>query len=218
MDNQRKPNIVIITTHDSGRHFGCYGISTVQTPAIDSLASDGVKLTNMFATSSICSPSRGSLLTGQYPQRNGLMGLTGQKWRWEFKDYHRHLSYILHDEGYETAFIGVQDEVTEISNLKFDTVFSGNNESATKIAENFAEYVTNRNSNKPFYTQIGFFETHTPYNGRGADPDMEKGVTIPEQARIDQKNSSVSTKELKKHYSKFQGALKVVDQAVNIIR
>ena len=72
-----KPNILIISTHDSGCHFGCYGIPTVHTPAIDGLAAEGVRFTNMFATSSICSPSRGSLLTGRYPQRNGLIGLAG---------------------------------------------------------------------------------------------------------------------------------------------
>ena len=40
------PNIIIITTHDTGRHFGCYGVDTVHTPAIDAIADDGFKFTN----------------------------------------------------------------------------------------------------------------------------------------------------------------------------
>ena len=42
------PNIIIITTHDTGRHFGCYGVDTVHTPAIDAIADDGFRFTNYF--------------------------------------------------------------------------------------------------------------------------------------------------------------------------
>ena len=71
-----RPNIVIITCHDAGRHFGCYGIDEVHTPAVDAVASDGHLFTNYFTTSPVCSPSRGAMLTGRYPQSNGLIGLT----------------------------------------------------------------------------------------------------------------------------------------------
>jgi len=58
------PNIIIITTHDTGRHFGCYGVDTVHTPAIDAIADDGFRFTNYFTTSPVCSPSRGLCLRG----------------------------------------------------------------------------------------------------------------------------------------------------------
>lgn len=76
------PNILIISTHDTGRHFGCYGVPTVRTPAIDGLAAEGVKFNRMFAACPICSPSRGALLSGQYPLTNGLVGLAGGNWNW----------------------------------------------------------------------------------------------------------------------------------------
>ena len=46
----KHPNILIISTHDSGRHFSCYGAPTVNTPAIDQLAADGVQ----FSTNCTC--------------------------------------------------------------------------------------------------------------------------------------------------------------------
>ena len=66
------PNIVLIVSDDQGYHdLGCYGSTEVKTPNLDRLAADGVRLTNFYVTWPACTPSRGSLLTGRYPQRNG---------------------------------------------------------------------------------------------------------------------------------------------------
>ena len=66
------PNILLIYVDDMGYgDLGCYGSETL-TPNIDKLASDGMRFTNYLSASSVCSPSRGALLTGRYPQRNGL--------------------------------------------------------------------------------------------------------------------------------------------------
>jgi len=66
------PNIVLIVSDDQGYHdLCCYGSDEVKTPNLDRLAADGVRLTNFYVTWPACTPSRGSLLTGRYPQRNG---------------------------------------------------------------------------------------------------------------------------------------------------
>jgi len=71
-----RPNIVLIVSDDQGYHdLGCYGATDVKTPALDQLAREGVRLTNFYVTCSFCTPSRGSLLTGRYPQRNGTYDL-----------------------------------------------------------------------------------------------------------------------------------------------
>ena len=68
----RPPSIVLIVSDDQGYHdLGCYGSTEVKTPNLDRLAADGVRLTNFYVTWPACTPSRGSLLTGRYPQRNG---------------------------------------------------------------------------------------------------------------------------------------------------
>ncbi len=68
----RPPNIVLIVSDDQGYHdLGCYGSSTAKTPHLDRLANEGVRLTNFYVTWPACTPSRASILTGRYPQRNG---------------------------------------------------------------------------------------------------------------------------------------------------
>jgi arylsulfatase A len=52
--------------------LGCYGSEAIETPNIDSLADDGVRLTQFFSCSPVCSPSRAGLLTGRYPKRSGV--------------------------------------------------------------------------------------------------------------------------------------------------
>ncbi|MHC4558399.1 MAG: sulfatase-like hydrolase/transferase [Planctomycetota bacterium] len=70
--SKQPPNIVLIVSDDQGyRDLGCYGAAEVKTPNLDRLAAGGVRLTNFYVTWPACTPSRGSLLTGRYPQRNG---------------------------------------------------------------------------------------------------------------------------------------------------
>ncbi len=67
------PNILLIVSDDQGFHdLGCYGGTEIKTPNMDRLAREGVRLTNFYVTWPACTPSRGSLLTGRYPQRNGI--------------------------------------------------------------------------------------------------------------------------------------------------
>jgi arylsulfatase A-like enzyme len=74
--NTDLPNIVLIVSDDQGYHdLGCYGATDVKTPTLDRLAEKGVRLTNFYVTCSFCTPSRASLLTGRYPQRNGTYEL-----------------------------------------------------------------------------------------------------------------------------------------------
>ncbi len=66
------PNILLIVSDDQGYHdLGSCGNDTILTPNLDRLAEQGVRLTSFYVTWPACTPSRGSLLTGRYPQRNG---------------------------------------------------------------------------------------------------------------------------------------------------
>ncbi|MCG8528841.1 MAG: arylsulfatase [Opitutales bacterium] len=65
------PNIIIIYADDVGYgDLGCYGATGVDTPNLDRLARNGIRFTSAYATASTCTPSRYSLLTGEYPFRN----------------------------------------------------------------------------------------------------------------------------------------------------
>lgn len=69
-EKAKKPNIVFILADDLGRHqIRCYGNSFYETPNIDALASQGMKFSNAYAACPVCSPTRASIMTGQYPAR-----------------------------------------------------------------------------------------------------------------------------------------------------
>src|SRR5205809_7679840 len=71
-DNDR-PNVIFIMSDDHAAHaIGAYGSRVNQTPNIDRLGRDGMRLDNVFATNSICTPSRAAILTGQYSHLNAV--------------------------------------------------------------------------------------------------------------------------------------------------
>ncbi len=205
----RKFNVLQITTHDSGRHFGCYGHKTLNTPNIDALAGDGVRLSNYFTVVPICSPSRGTMLTGRYPQSHGLLDLPGFGWR--LHDEERHMAQIMREAGYDTFLFGIQHEVArqELNRLKFGEIFQ-NSSQCNHVADNVADFLKNRASGgKPFYAQVGFRETHTPFEADGTEPDVSRGIEIPPYLVAD----AVSQGKL----AYFQGAIRRVDEAVGVI-
>jgi len=66
------PNIVLIVSDDQGYHdLGVLG-DHILTPSLDRIAREGVRLTNFYVAWPACTPSRGAMLTGRYPQRNGI--------------------------------------------------------------------------------------------------------------------------------------------------
>ena len=69
------PVVVLVTCHDLGRHLGLYGRATVPSPQLDALGASGVVFDAAFCTAPQCSPAPGSMSTGRYPHRNGLLGL-----------------------------------------------------------------------------------------------------------------------------------------------
>lgn len=69
----KQPNIIFFLADDLGqRDLGCYGSTFYETPNIDRLAREGAKFTQAYAACPVCSPTRASILTGQWPQRTGI--------------------------------------------------------------------------------------------------------------------------------------------------
>jgi N-sulfoglucosamine sulfohydrolase len=180
--SQNKPNIVMITTHDLGRHLGCYGIEEVQSPHIDRLAARGVRFANMFSTSAVCSPGRGALHTGRYPQSNGLMGLTHAPWWWRFNEGETHAATILQQAGYETCLCGLQHVFLQGEEKKYgyQNVLTAKTdaENTVELAATFLK--RRRPEDKPFFLKVGFFEVHRKggsFKHRQYDPS--KPVFVP---------------------------------------
>ena len=102
-----KPNIIVIFTDDQGYNdLGCFGSPNINTPNIDNLAKEGMRLTSFYSGSSVCTPSRAALLTGCYPERVGNLPVL-------FPNSDRGLSHdettiaeLLKTQGYATACFG----------------------------------------------------------------------------------------------------------------
>lgn len=70
------PNIIVILSDDVGYgDLGCYGATQIKTPNLDGLARDGLRFTDAHASAAVCTPTRYSLLTGQYSWRQNAGGL-----------------------------------------------------------------------------------------------------------------------------------------------
>lgn len=108
---ERPPNVVIIFMDDMGYgDLGATGHPTIRTPNIDRLASEGQLWTSFYVASSVCSPSRGALLTGRYPIRIGLAGPRSRVFFPESKGglptSEITIAEMLKTEGYATGIIG----------------------------------------------------------------------------------------------------------------
>jgi arylsulfatase A-like enzyme len=96
-----RPNILFIMSDDHAAHaIGAYGSHVNQTPNIDRLAREGAVLTNVFATNAICTPSRATILTGQYSHVNGVTVFN------RFDSSRMTVARLLQASGYYTGMIG----------------------------------------------------------------------------------------------------------------
>jgi len=103
----KQPNILLIYVDDLGYgDLGLYGHPVLQTPNIDALAHDGLRLTNYYAPSALCSPSRAGLLTGRHPYRTGIESWIPENSGVYLRDEEITLAEVLRAAGYATAHIG----------------------------------------------------------------------------------------------------------------
>ena len=110
MRGNPKPNIVFILADDHGYgDISAHNGPGIQTPHIDGIRSRGMRLNRFYANSTVCSPSRASLLTGRYPDRVGVPGVIRQTVEdsWGYFDPNAiTLPDMLRRAGYETLHIG----------------------------------------------------------------------------------------------------------------
>ncbi len=160
----KQPNILLFVIHDLGTRLGCYEVPSVKTPHLDRLAREGVLFENHFTPSPYCSPSRGSLISGQYPHVNGLMGLVNLGWDW--KSGNRTIAQHLGEAGYETYLFGLQHEAQDVKRLGFDHVSDQTlSRRCKKVAPLVADFLKQQSTSaeKPFYARVGFSEAHRDY-------------------------------------------------------
>ncbi|HXH98837.1 MAG TPA: sulfatase [Sphingobacteriaceae bacterium] len=105
---ESKPNIIFILADDLGSaELGCYGNTFNETPKLDKLASQGLKFSQAYAAGPVCSPTRASIMTGQYPARVRITDFLPAKTT-RFLDPAKYVTVNkpLHKAGYHTGIIG----------------------------------------------------------------------------------------------------------------
>ena len=103
----RPPNVVFVLADDLGwAELGCYGNTFNETPCLDQLAREGVRMTHAYAAAPVCSPYRASLLTGQYPARHGILDYLRPDTDRPLSREHVTIAERLKAAGYATGMIG----------------------------------------------------------------------------------------------------------------
>lgn len=103
----KKPNVIIIFTDDQGyQDVGVFGSPLIKTPNLDKMADNGIKFTDFYAASSVCSPSRAALLTGAYPPRVGVPKVLWPNLPGGLSNEEQTIANMLKTKGYATACIG----------------------------------------------------------------------------------------------------------------
>lgn len=160
---QVPPNIVFIIADDvSWEDLGAYGHSTIQTPNINRLATEGLLFTNMFLTASSCSPSRASILTGRYPHNTGAAEL-----HTPLPDHLTYFPELLKEKGYYTALAGKWHE-GENTKRAYSTMLINKDENGEGGEAQWLSLLENRPKNQPFFFWLAPYDAHREWSEKSA--------------------------------------------------
>ncbi|WP_246072540.1 sulfatase family protein [Catenovulum sediminis] len=217
---EKKMNILYIMTDDhAAQAVGVYGGRLAKlnpTPNLDKLANQGMYFKNVFVTNSICTPSRATILTGQYSQTNGVLDLVGS-----LSTEQQTLPRLMSDAGYETAVIGKWHlkkepgafdhyEVLKMQGTYFDPLFRVRGEkiwpqnttqykghSSDVITDLSIEWLKNRKKDEPFFLMHQFKAPHDYFEYAPRYASYLENVEIPEPVDLYEQlasQGSVATK------------------------
>ena len=168
-----RPNVVLIIADDIGwGDIGCYGNKDVKTPNIDALSSSGLVFNNMYVTTSSCSPSRCSIISGRYPHNTGAPELHDPLPPQQFMFPEK-----LRSAGYYTALSG-KNHMGPVVKKAFEMISPGKGPGAE---EDWVTVLRDRPKDKPFFLWFASNDAHRDwqFNDKAPRYDPEKLVVPP---------------------------------------
>lgn len=169
------PNVIVFIADDiSWNDFGCYGNPFVETPHIDSLAAHGLRFNNAVLTTSSCSPSRISILTGRYPHNTGAAEL-----HTEPKVAFGSIASELKKKGYYTGQAGKWHMGT-LLRQGFDKIHDSRAENGDGGEEMWVPSILERDRGKPFFFWFAAYDAHRPWGvNRFSGTHRPEDVVVP---------------------------------------
>ena len=165
-DMPTAPSILVLLADDvDWKDYGCYGNTSIRTPNIDALARGGLRFANAFLTTSSCSPTRISVLTGKYPHATGAEDLhmplpKGQNF----------VSTYLKAKGYYTGHM-LKTHYGPEGMKQFEWY--------SKNVGDFPKFLDACGA-RPFFMWVGFRDAHRPYKKGAVDPPHDPAkVKVP---------------------------------------
>lgn len=186
---EHAPNILFVFADQlRSQELSCYGGANIETPNLDMLAQEGLKVTNAFSTYPICSPYRGMLITGLYPMHSGISN----------NDHPLNtnlpsIAKACKKEGFQTAYIGKWHldgrgrdayippdrrlgfeywQALECTHNYFESKYYDNNSETPEVWEGYdaeaqteaaINYIETRDPDKPFLLMLAWGPPHDPY-------------------------------------------------------
>lgn len=206
----KKPNIVFIMSHDTGKYLGCYG-EDIKTPNLDIIANCGAKFNNYISSAPVCGPARGALVTGRFINRSGsnFYGFG--------KDMEVPIPLHFRNNGYNTYLYGLYNESENLNLLGYQTVYpdghtqepQGTQHKAEVIMPKAADFIREYDDEKPFFLWVGLFETHRAFDNEHYKPDVIEHISDSYCLKDDEKT--------KKDLGYFHGSIKAMDNGVGMI-
>ncbi|MFT8923114.1 sulfatase-like hydrolase/transferase [Acetobacter sp.] len=192
---RERPNILVFLSDDHGRWLQqAYGNSEVKTPTMQRLAQQGVKLTNAYTTSPVCSPARASFFTGRMPSQHGIHDWIEERqaaYKYPWLQGEIILPELLQAAGYRTGLVGKWHCGAErVPHKGFDFWFSYwvsqyphagtqnfSDQGQHVMAEGFqapllsaqAQRFLLEGGKEPFFLFVGFTDTHSPHRSMPAE-------------------------------------------------
>jgi len=193
----KRPNILFIMTDDHAAHaISCYGSKVNRTPNMDRLATEGIRFDRCFATNSICTPSRATIVTGKYSHKNGVPVFN------RFDGSQQTVAKLLQSSGYYTAIVGKWHLGSDPTGFDYWNILPGQgryndpilyDKSGSEVYSGYAtdvitdltiQVLKNRPKDKPFFLMSHHKAPHREWTPDEKHRRMFAGRQIPEPGTL----------------------------------